>query len=300
MLYVMLAGILLYLFYKKKAFWRRFLRVTLFILLGFFWCWGFNYTQASIAERNHFTFTKVDQKTLLQEIDWTRSKINSIRTKLQDDTLPLNSYSLTGNDLRDTFHVRLYQSLNDLNFSSTGNPMVRILKPKGFLMRIKTAGIYIPHTLEGHIDAGMMPIEYPYVMAHEMSHAYGVTNEGECNFTAYVACLNQDNPYIQYSALMDYSLYLMRDLYRMDTSLYKNELQAYHPGYHADIKAIRANNKKYPDIFPKVRDLFYDNYLKTLGVTDGLKSYSQLVAYVIAFRKLHPDHKIFQSNHLSD
>lgn len=293
MLYLILVGIIAYLFYRKKIFWSRFVRVFLFIVISFFWFWGFNYTQQSIANRNKLAFSKVNRSRLKKEVDWTRNQINAIRKKLQDDTLPLSSYSLTGKNLRDIFHIHLPNTLTELKFSTSGTPVVRILQPEGLLMRIKTAGIYIPHTFEGHIDAGMLPIEYPYVMAHEMSHAYGLTNEGECNFTAFIACLSQDDLYIKYSALIDYSIYLMRDLYRMDSSVYKEELRTFHLGYHADVKKIRSNNQKYPDILPKVRDFFYDNYLKTLGVTDGLKSYSQLVAYVIAFRQMYPNHKIF-------
>jgi hypothetical protein len=40
----------------------------------------------------------------------------------------------------------------------------------------------------------------------------------------------------------------------------------------------------FPDIMPELRDLMYDTYLKTNGVTAGLSSYGQVVGLALAYQ----------------
>jgi hypothetical protein len=52
-----------------------------------------------------------------------------------------------------------------------------------------------------------------------------------------------------------------------------------------DINAIIERLQKYPDVFPKLRDFFYDNYLKAQGVKAGIKSYGQFIQLAYSYQK---------------
>ncbi|MCB0582976.1 MAG: DUF3810 family protein, partial [Phaeodactylibacter sp.] len=65
-------------------------------------------------------------------------------------------------------------------------------------------GLYFPFTGEGHIDAGLHPLQKPYVMAHELAHGYGFGDEGTCNFLGYLACIGSDDPVIAYIGHLNY------------------------------------------------------------------------------------------------
>jgi hypothetical protein len=106
---------------------------------------------------------------------------------------------------------------------------------------------------------------------------------------AYIACASSDDPYFKYSAYLDYSLYLLRDVYRTNKEKHKAFQTLLHPGYKADIRAIIINGDKYPDIFPAVRDFMYDNYLKSQGIKDGIKNYSRIIQMVINYKRQYPE-----------
>ncbi len=252
-----------------------------FTISAFYVLWGFNYNVPSVSQLISLRFEKVDSIALYDELDYVIKEINYMRSSIQDDSFPI---SFDNSDLEAEIRHDLESTFENLNIKTMGTPRVRTVKPAGLLMRWKTAGIYIPHAFEGHIDGGLLPIEQPFTMAHEMSHAYGITGEGDCNFTAFLACMSSENPFFRYSAYLDYSLYLLRDVYRTNPSMHKMFRERLHPGYHADIKAMIENGKKYPDILPAVRDLLYDRYLKAQGIKDGIKNYSRMVQMVINYK----------------
>ena len=281
--FVLLTCSLIYSLYKKRTFVQKlsvgaayfFLIISAFLML-----WGYNYSVPSVSKLVGIQYEKVDSTQLFLEMERVVGVINDLRTELQDDSLALQ---LTTENVEADIRADLSKSLNMLGIKTAGKPRVRTLEPKGILMRWKTAGIYIPHAFEGHIDGGLLAIEHPFTIAHEMSHAYGIAGEGDCNFTAFIACSTSENLYFQYSAYVDYSIYLLRDVYRTNKVIHKEIYSSLHPGFKADIKALVENGKKYPDILPAIRDLFYDNYLKSQGIPDGIKNYSRIINMVINY-----------------
>ena len=57
------------------------------------------------------------------------------------------------------------------------------------------------------------------------------------------------------------------------------------PGVKADLKAIRKDINRYPDILPWFRDVIYDLYLKSHGMSDGLASYDGIISLVLTWKK---------------
>lgn len=287
--FILIFGGLIYFMAKQKKIVNKLsigIAWILYTLCGFFIFWGFNYNVPPVSKLINLTYQKVDSTTLYNELQTVVQNINDFRKTYQDDSLVLE-YS--GDHIEKSVRKHLSQTFHTLGIEIVGKPRVRTLRPKGVLMRWKTAGIYIPHAFEGHIDGGLLEIEHPSTIAHEMSHAYGISGEGDCNFIAYLACVSSDDPYFKYSAYLDYSLYLLRDVYRTDKKKHKEFYQKLHPGYKEDIRSIIENGKKYPDILPAVRDLMYDNYLKSQGIQDGIKNYSRIIEMVINYKAQHPE-----------
>jgi hypothetical protein len=152
-------------------------------------------------------------------------------------------------------------------------------------LRISTAGVYIPFTGEGNIDPGLHYLQLPFVMAHEMSHAYGFGDEGTCNFLAYLACTQSEDLFLKYVGHLYYWRYVASDYREFQPEAYKDFFETLPVGVKSDLAAIRQEMDKYPDIFPAVRDAAYTAYLQAQGIQEGLKNYDRVIMMVHAWKK---------------
>jgi len=161
----------------------------------------------------------------------------------------------------------------------------RLLLPAGTLLRFGTAGFYFPYSGEGHIDAGLHPLQMPAVLAHELAHGHGFGDEGVCNFIAFASGAQSVNPYIAYSAYLSYWQTLAVQYRRINPDKYLAIRSRLHKQVDQDLQAIRRQMALYPDIWPRLRDVAYDRYLKTQGIAEGMQSYHKVIMLVMAYHK---------------
>ena len=262
------------------------------IVLLFYWSWGYNYARPGFTERAQFEVSKPDVDFLYSELIEVDSILLAIRSRIQSSETIALSIEDAPKDLQELINksqVKLIHSFDEPVFA---RPRIRELKPSGSLLRIKTAGVYFPFVFEGHIDNGLHSIEKPYVMAHEMAHAYAFTDEGVCNFIGFMTCVNSDDLFIQYSGWLEYEGYLYRALRRNFPERLKKEEYKLPIAVVTDIRAIRERLDKFPSIAPKLRDLFYNNYLKAQGVKAGMASYSQIMSLAYSYKMQNGDYLI--------
>ena len=255
---------LLYLGYRtiirpvRKRNWSIFsLLVGIFSTAGamiflFYLLWGFNYSRPSIAERLQLSAPPLPREQLKAEFD--RATEQLVRFTLQhQDVLPgLRDKLKPGT--REDVNNAVISTLETVNFPVTGTVKGRLLGPEGILLVFNTAGIYIPFSGEGHVDQGMMPVQIPFTLAHELAHGHGVTDEGECNFLAYLACQQSADPYVQFSGLLSYWRYVASDYRRGFKEQYKNDYEALPELIKTFLVDIRENNSRFVEIMPKLRN----------------------------------------------
>lgn len=255
-------------------------------LVAFFYIiWGFNYQRPPIVKTLDIsTSTTADSIALVTEFLKVTDLYSTTRQAIDTSSAALDHESLP-----DTLehHIRhmICKVLDAHAYAVPGRPRIRVLRPQGALLRIGTAGVYMPFAIEGQIDAGLHPIQYPYVMAHEFGHSYGFTDEGVCNFLALLACMQSDLPMVRYSALRSYWIYLARDVRKLDEDIYREAYSRLSKSVKVDYAAVREQMDRFPDILPDLRDLMYDTYLKTNGVKAGLSSYGQVVGLALAYQE---------------
>ena len=92
-------------------------------------------------------------------------------------------------------------------------PEPKLVRSTYIFYNINTIGVYFPHTMEANVTPLLTAANYPYTAAHELSHLKGYIYENEANFIAYVACIESDNAYLQYSALINVLTYVNNDYY---------------------------------------------------------------------------------------
>jgi hypothetical protein len=140
-------------------------------------------------------------------------------------------------------------------------------------------GMTDPFFLEIIVSSDLLPIERPFVIAHEWAHLAGYADESEANFVAWLTCLRGD-ALAQYSgwlaAYEHAARALPRDVRRALTPLA--------PGPRSDFQAMAA---RYARSSPLVREAahdVYDRYLKANRVQEGIASYDAVVRLMLGTR----------------
>ncbi|MCH7397351.1 DUF3810 domain-containing protein [Belliella sp. DSM 107340] len=283
-------GIFIFHFIKKNG-WKYKLGFTIrsiFNYLGaliffFLVLWGFNYQRIPVFEQIGMTPAPMDEQQLIGEMELTRNILNQLRSDIQNDTLPIESI-MDYNDLEKLVRGNMREHLYLLGMNFTGEPRTKQFYPAGFMRKMGILGIYFPYTGESYIDPTLHPLEKPFTIAHEMAHSYGVTDEGEANFIAWVIGSNSDDVLLQYSAQLKLLRYQMNDLYRMSKQLYTHFYKTIPIGIRNDLISISKNSEKYKPINLELSRKSNDLFLKTQGVKAGVMSYQQLPMLAYAWR----------------
>jgi len=249
----------------------------------FYLLWGFNYFRPGIVTRMDLSLTPLDSTAIKQEY---RRALSDVSTELKGfKTSKLRGEGLSDSEMRVSAQKTLRSTLESIGFPALKLVRGRVLWPKGILMRFNTAGIFIPYSGEGNIDGGLLSVQRPYTLMHEMAHGHGITNEGECNFVAYLACYNSDDPHIRFSGLLSYWRYTAGEYRRFFPREFEVEYNDLPPELLTILDDIHRNDEKYPDILPRFRNKVYDTYLRSNGISEGLKSYNTVVMMSEAYQR---------------
>lgn len=264
--------------FRKLGTWKSGLKALLTALIWivnlFYLLWGFNYTQPSIYTIMSMDEVPVDRAYIKTEFE-KQTLVVEERSKEVTDNLPLNT-------IEDSIRIIQEKIIDDLDIPIGGRVRIRRL-PAGSLLRIRTSGIYIPHAMEGHIDGGLFYKQQPFTLAHEMAHGYGFTDESVCNFIAYLTCRKSSIPLIRYSGELAYWRYLARAYKQYYPIEWADGYEQLEPRLLQDLQSIREHVIRYKDMMPVMRDVIYDNYLKSHGVAAGIASYDQMVDLIAAY-----------------
>lgn len=260
------------------------------VLFLFQWLWGFNYGRVPLEQQMGISPKPLTVDELRDELLFATTEVMQHRQLLKTgaDTVVL-AQKIEPN-AEDLMRYSLKAVLKQYGYPRPTDVRGRTVRPKGILLRFSTAGVYLPFTGEGHVDAGLHHLQLPFVLAHEMSHGYGHGDEGTCNFLAYLACIQSGDPYIEYIGHLYYWRYVASEYAGMAPDAYAQFRKALPAGIRADVRAINQEMDKYPDILPELRDAAYNTYLQSQGIAEGMKNYDRVVMLVAAWRKKQPSH----------
>ena len=251
----------------------------------FFWLWGFNYARVPLPTQMGLQIQPLDSTMLWREFQTETGVLDALRSSLVgSDTAALNDLRFWPPQAEDTIRAALGKWLVHEHFPVPGRVRGRFLYPAGLLFQFGASGLYWPFSGEGNVEAGLHPLRKLPTMAHEMSHGYGFTDEGVCNFIAYAALYDHPNAYIDYCARLDYWSDLAWACRRSDGQRFGAYVRHIPAGILADEEAIRLQNSKYRELAPSLRYAVYDEYLKAQGVAAGMGSYGEVVELVLAWK----------------
>lgn len=144
-------------------------------------------------------------------------------------------------------------------------------------------GVYCPFIVESNVNTAQPDYGIPFTAAHESAHLRGVAFENECNFLAFLSCINSEYPEYRYSGYMEAFVYCSNALYAYDKELWAGTQRYVTAGMFQDFAAL---NKYIDDHKGRVEEIssdFNDNFIKAQGVSDGVLSYDRVTELILAY-----------------
>jgi hypothetical protein len=267
--------------YLKQTFFSTSFMI-LIIYVSFNLLWGMNYDRVGIAKQLNLEMKKYS----LQELD-------TLVVVLEDR---LNHYAkLAGETNRDSFYHKqnLFRgSAFAYQLASEKYSFLRYrpasVKPSLFSYAgnvLGFEGYYNPFSGEAQVNTTIPVFMRPFVTCHEIGHQVGYAKENEANFAGFLACRLHPSPVFRYSVYFDMFNYAIGELHRKDSLLAKRYISNLDTQVKKDYAELRRFYRKYENPVEPLITWFYGNYLKANNQPAGGKTYSQVVAFLIAYQR---------------
>lgn len=299
--YIVLICFLMYRLYKRRAqlfswaSWKmdwksKTLSVLSFISIFYFLfncLWGLNYHRVPLYAK-----MKLDKDYTLEELQaFTKqmiAKTNEIHSQIvKNDSLKVDNpyeiekiYALTqdGYDELGKQYLYFQYQVPSIKKSLVSLPLTYM----GF------GGYLNPFTNEAQVNYKIPKYNFPTTVCHEMAHQIGYASESEANFIGYLASINNQNIYFQYSGYSYALKYCLGNIEKIEEGKSKELLPLIHPGILKNFQESKDFWDSYQTPIDTFFHYFYDHFLKINQQKDGLESYSKFVGLMIGYYKNHP------------
>lgn len=160
-----------------------------------------------------------------------------------------------------------------------------------FMSQQYLSGIYFPFTLEANYNTSMYIANLPFTICHELAHLKGYIYEDEANFIAFMACIESDDLFLQYSGYLHVLNYVSRDFKNSaDEKAWEartliTDEAASDLVFLTDDAWDRINQASLfdTDTVETISNSLMNSSLQLNGVKDGMQSYSRVVRLLIYY-----------------
>jgi len=253
------------------------------IVFSFLMLWGLNYARPSLAERSALSATAVDARAVLSAGERAAAITSSLFDALDNQQTPTVlpfTFAELNHDLDEAFE-RLRLPGDGIDFKPTP---AKPLASSTLFSYLGISGIFVPFTGEPSVNVLQPDVALPIVVAHEKAHQRGVTDEGEANFAAFLACADESSPaYFRYAAYLFAARHLLTE-----ASLYLPRAEVDQAwsrlgeGPAADVRAIHEFWRRYEGPASIAASHANDRYLRAMQVEGGVQSYGTVVQLLMA------------------
>jgi hypothetical protein len=271
-----------------KLSWRdRILKILGYFSIFYFFfnmLWGYNYYRVPLFEKLNIE-KEYSNQDLLNFTQLLIAKTNAIH------------FQITKNDsLKVVFPYSQEQvfekNINGYQWLSKKNPTFKYdfpsVKKSLFSLPLSYMGFsgYLnPFTNEAQVNDKIPMYNFPTTVTHEMAHQLGYASESEANFIGFLASINNENVYFQYSGYNHALHYCLSNWRFRDEVQFKKLLKTVHPGIIKNYKESEDFWDNYESIVETGFHLFYDRFLKMNQQKDGIDSYSRFVDLLVNYYK---------------
>ena len=276
---------------------RAYCRAGLWILLGIFVLMTLNcyilYHASGFAEK--YLETAAAEYSL-EELETLRNFVveqcNALCCRIprnEDGTL---SYQ---GDMAETAKAAMKQLGETYSPLDDFYPEPKALLCSDFMSQQYVAGCFYPFSMEANYNDVMYVMNRPSTICHELGHLKGFIREDEANLIGYLACVQSEDIYFQYSGYLSVLYYIDND-YREAAGNDRYLTGAgILPQVHGDNIFLTAQERDRiereafldTETVDVISDSIADASLKLNGVQDGMVSYSRVVELLLRYYDIY-------------
>lgn len=243
------------------------------IYLAFLALWGLNYRRVPMAEKLTFDAARVTDERLRELAARAATELNRLHAPAH------RSLEAGGNAVEPSLAHAFALAQTQIGMPGRilpARPKFSWLDP--YFRAASVEGMTDPFFLEILVVSSLLPVERPFVVAHEWGHLAGFADEGEASFLGWLTCMSG-------SELARYSgwLFLYREALGALPAARRGDVAArLEPGPRADLAAIAERHRRY--VQPALSTAgwrVYDRYLKANRIEAGTASYGTVVRLVL-------------------
>ena len=273
---LLILGLLAVVFRKVKLRWLIVrLGQSLALLYTFFYLvWGFNYFRPKLESRMGWEKPKTDEALF-------RSTLDSMIHHTNLSYLPISPADYpTIDSLVETSYLKNSSALG-INYPN-GSRRPKTMLFSSLFAKSGVSGYFGPFFNEVHLNYYLLPMEYPYVLAHEKAHQFGITNEAEANLAAFIICTTSADRRLNYSGYVNLLVYFLSDASKLKDA--KDFIRKIDKPVILDLRFQRHHWQGLQNkTLDKVQTAANNAYLKTNHIEEGVKNYNQVVGLVMSW-----------------
>ncbi len=254
---------------------RRIVRALGVALLAFTLLWGWNYRRAplegTLGDRASAPETVEALQAVIAESNMVAARLRSAGKVDTDIT-----FAAAATELAEPMDKAL-DGLCRTRLSPPGRPKASVLLSPFFTLA-GVNGLLNPFALESVVHPDLLPIERPFVLAHEWAHLAGHGDEAEASALGWLACMH-GGPTLAYSA----SIYLIMEAGgRLPEEARRRSMSRLDAAVLEDIRAISRRMLRQNATVQRAAARVYDEYLQANGVDEGVASYGLALRLILA------------------
>jgi hypothetical protein len=253
---------------------RRALRAAAVLVLVFFFAWGCHYRRAPLENGLGLTPKMPSVAGLQAAIVDSNAIAASLRPRLPPaDAM---TYDAAATALRAPMNGALV-ALKLAPLARAGRPKFSLLLTP-FFTWAGVNGMIDPLALESIVHPDLLPVERPFVLAHEWAHLAGEADEADASAVGWLACM-KGGPMLAYSA----SIYLIMEAGgALPAQARQHAFAALDPGVRSDLALIAKRARLQKPRVQRAAFQVYDQYLKANSVEDGTASYGRALTLILS------------------
>ena len=273
---------------RKKATLLKAAEYLLWIYVWFYIAWGLNYTQPNIYLRTGMKPAEVDKDKLREFAYRYADSINllSEEQRVKSEEQESEEWKRRVSDALQNVYEKMGQR-EGINAPFNPHPHVKTMVFTPISSMAGVTGSMAPFFCEFTLNGDIRPHDYPAIYAHEYAHFLGIAHEGEANFYSYLVCTSSTDKAVKFSGYYHILPHVLKSVFNL---LGEKEGEKFLNHIRPEIIRLAKDDRHYwlskrSKMLDAAQDFVFDLYLKGNNVSEGRKSYSGVVALILAWEE---------------